>query len=217
MTQLDLFSSEQSLPSNDLRLIGQVNDLMFLENYVTQAEHDQILTAIDNEPWLNDLKRRVQHYGFRYNYKSRSIDYKMYIGALPNWSKPICRRLVEDRLIRYLPDQIIVNEYLPGQGIANHIDCEPCFDDTIISLSLISPCIMEIINKDCLRHRLELLLPPRSLVILSGEARYLWTHGIPARRVDEFNGIKIQRERRISLTFRKVILHQSDQPVDYNI
>lgn len=211
MNQLELFSTEQAFPQNDLRLVGQVSGLKLLENYVSQAEHDQILASIDSEKWLDDLKRRVQHYGYKYNYKSRSIDYNMYIGTLPEWSKLICHRLFEDKLINYLPDQIIVNEYFPGQGIANHIDCEPCFNDTIISLSLISPCVMDIINKEYPKKRIELLLPPRSLVVLSGDARYRWTHGIASRQVDDFNGVKIQRQRRISLTFRKVILSKTGQ------
>jgi alkylated DNA repair dioxygenase AlkB len=29
-----------------------------------------------------------------------------------------------------------------------------------------------------------LYLPPRSLLVLSGEARYLWSHGIAARKSD---------------------------------
>lgn len=210
MNQLNMFSANQVPPVNDLQVVGQVSGLRFLDNYISPTEHEQIVRAIDNEPWLNDLKRRVQHYGFKYNYKSRSIDHNMYIGALPTWSHQLCKRLVEDKLITYLPDQIIVNEYLPGQGIANHIDCEPCFNDTIISLSLISSCVMDIINKDCPSRRIEILLPPRSLVVLSGEARYRWTHGIAGRRVDEFQGQRIYRERRISLTFRKVILRRSD-------
>src|SRR5690606_37114493 len=102
----------------------------------------------DSEQWMDDLKRRVQHYGYKYNYKRRSIDYDMYLGALPQWSGNIINRLIQDKIINYVPDQIIVNEYMPGQGIANHIDCEPCFHDTIISLSLISSCVMDIKQKN---------------------------------------------------------------------
>ncbi len=208
MSQLELFPNDSVMPANDPQIVSQVSGLTFIENYVTQTEHDQILSSIDREPWLNDLNRRVQHYGFKYNYKSRSIDHAMYIGSLPNWSHWLCHRLVEDKLISDLPDQIIVNEYFPGQGIANHIDCEPCFNETIFSLSLVSTCVMDIVKKDNPRRRVGLLLPPRCLVVLTGEARYRWTHGIAGRRVDEFNGIKIYRKRRLSLTFRKVILSE---------
>jgi alkylated DNA repair dioxygenase AlkB len=44
------------------------------------------------------------------------------------------------------------------------------------------------------------------LLILSGEARYDWTHEIPARKSDVINGARQPRTRRVSLTFRTVTL-----------
>jgi len=44
-------------------------------------------------------------------------------------------------------------------------------------------------------------LQPRSVVILTGDARYKWTHSIAARKSDG----DIARGRRISLTYRTVI------------
>ena len=103
-------------------------------------------------------------------------------------------------------DQVIVNEYKPGQGISSHIDCEPCFKDTIVSLSLGSGCVMNFRNKSDKTKKIPVWLAPRSLVILSGEARYEWLHGIAARKWDEWDGEKHERQRRVSLTFRKVII-----------
>lgn len=42
------------------------------------------------------------------------------------------------------------------------------------------------------------------LLILSGPARYDWTHEIPARKSDVINGARQPRRRRVSLTFRAV-------------
>lgn len=50
-----------------------------------------------------------------------------------------------------------------------------------------------------------ILLPARSLLIMSGEARYGWKHSIPARTFDVVDGEWIERERRISLTYREVL------------
>jgi alkylated DNA repair dioxygenase AlkB len=113
-----------------------------------------------------------------------------------------------DDYIAKVPDQVIVNEYLPGQGIANHIDCEPCFGDTIISISLNSTAIMDFINTKT-KQKVEVFLEPRSLVVISGISRKIWTHGIPARKIDHFNAQKIERKLRLSLTFREVILNKS--------
>lgn len=40
-------------------------------------------------------------------------------------------------------DQLIINEYQPGQGINPHIDNVKLFAEPIVSLSLGSECIME--------------------------------------------------------------------------
>ena len=48
-------------------------------------------------------------------------------------------------------------------------------------------------------------LPARSLLIMSGPARYEWQHYIPHRKSDRVCGISIPRaHRRVSLTFRQV-------------
>ena len=49
-------------------------------------------------------------------------------------------------------------------------------------------------------------LEQKSLVVLKGDARDEWLHGIAARKSDELNGQKHTRGRRVSLTFRNVIL-----------
>jgi hypothetical protein len=54
------------------------------------------------------------------------------------------------------------------------------------------------------------LLEPKSIIILQKEARYNWLHGIKARQTNEWQGEKIVRQRRISLTFRRVILGVKD-------
>lgn len=183
----------------------QIVGLTYLSEFINQKQHDELMKAIDAETWLTDLKRRVQHYGFRYDYKSRHVDYTMHIGPLPRWAENVVDILVDQRLVPVRPDQLIVNEYEPGQGIANHVDCEPCFSETIVSLSLGSPCVMNFTNK-ITRDVVPLLLQPRSLVVMRNEARYNWMHGIAARKSDRYRSITIHRGRRVSLTFRKVLL-----------
>ncbi len=203
-TQRQLFEDEPEPIIQNAPGIG-VTGLRYVPNFIDQGRHDQLLKQIDSEPWLDDLKRRVQHYGYRYNYKSRSVDPSMRIGPLPIWANVLGVMLVERGFISEQPDQVIVNEYMAGQGIANHIDCVPCFSDTVISLSLGSPCVMEMTNKRT-GEIIPLLLEPRSLVILQEDARFVWTHGIPARKSDKIGDRLITRRRRVSLTFRKMIL-----------
>ena len=185
-----------------MRTKTEISGLLYIPNFVSVEEQVMLLEVINKQVWLSDLKRRVQHYGYKYDYKRRNIDQSMFLGKLPEWTKFITDRLISQNLIQN-PDQLIVNEYLVGQGISDHIDCEPCFGETIISLTLGSTCVMNFKNGS---DKVEVLLEKGSLVVLTGDARYKWTHGIPARQKDKVGDIIFNRDTRVSLTFRETIL-----------
>ena len=159
--------------------------LTYIPNYITEEKQQELITKIDEQPWLTGLKRRVQHYGYKYDYKARKITPELKIDPVPDW-------------LQVLPnyDQVIINEYQQGQGISSHIDCIPCFSNTICSLSLLSPCEM-VFKKN--NQKISLILEPLSLLIMQNEARYEWQHEIPARKSNV-------KSRRVSITFRAVIL-----------
>ena len=73
--------------------------------------------------------------------------------------------------------------------------------DTIASVSLGSTCVMRFSHCESERRE-ELLLEPRSVLVLSEEARWQWKHEIPARTVDAWQNRERPRTRRVSLTFR---------------
>jgi alkylated DNA repair dioxygenase AlkB len=179
--------------------------LTSIPDYLTLDDETRLLAQLDQQPWSSELRRRVQHYGYRYDYKARMITPEMQAAPLPPWLQELARRVQQDGHTLTLPDQVIVNEYLPGQGIADHIDCVPCFGDGILSLSLGSGCEMRFTEQQT-RLQVPLWLAPRSLLLLQGAARYEWLHGIPARKSDLCNGQRVQRGRRVSLTFRTVVL-----------
>ncbi len=179
--------------------------LTLYPDFITPAEEAEILGILDAHPWRGDLQRRVQHYGYRYDYKARQITPDLYLGPLPVWLENLAHFLVQNGLFPNVPDQVIVNEYLPGQGIAPHIDCVPCFGGVIASLSLGSDVVMDFGRPDGsekISHR----LPARSLVVMTGPARYHWQHSIAKRKTDGVDGQKILRQRRVSLTFRQVVM-----------
>ena len=176
--------------------------LHYAPEYITPAEEAELIAAVDAEPWLEDLRRRVQHYGYRYDYKARRVDASMYLGPLPAWVESVAARLVTTGDMSAVPDQLIVHEYEPGQGISSHRDCVPCFGETICSVSLGSTCVMLFEDSE---NRESLVLERRSLLALRGDARYLWKHSIPARRNDrDEHGLR-PRGRRLSLTFRTIV------------
>ena len=179
--------------------------LSYIADYIDESTEAALLEIIDSQPWMNDLKRRVQHCGWRYDYKARNVTSDLRIGALPDWLQSYAVRLQQGGLFTEIPDQVIINEYQPGQGISAHTDCIPCFSETIASLSLGSPCVMDFSHSKT-GDKSSLLFEPRSLLVLNGDARYIWQHAIAGRKTDRHNGQIIQRARRVSLTFRKVIV-----------
>ncbi len=188
----------------------EIPGVYYHQEFLTTEEHDYYLAKIDGSTWLNDLARRVQHYGYKYSYKTRRIDETMFLGPLPEWAQELALRLYNYEIMPVLADQVIVNEYLPGQGIANHIDCISCFGSTIVTISLCSGCIMDFTAPEPSTSRKWLYLQPKSVLRLSNEARYQWKHGIAKRKTDRLNGIKIPRERRVSITFRSIVLNTSN-------
>lgn len=196
-TELDLTTNIEASNS-------QIPGLTYIPDYISLDEQNLLLSIIDQQEWSTKSQRRVQHYGYQYDYKSGLLASSNYLGALPNWLQNIASRLEGDRLTANIPDQVIINEYQPGQGIINHLDCIPCFGKIIITLSLASPCLMNFTHAQT-SEQLPLLLLPGSLIVMQKAARYEWQHGIAAQTKDNYQGKEITRTRRVSLTFREVL------------
>lgn len=182
-----------------------IQGLSLLEQWIDEAQERALLAAVDAAPWRDDLARRVQHYGFRYDYRARSVDASMRLGPLPPWAEALAARIHREGLAERPPDQVIVNEYQPGQGIARHVDCVPCFGPTVLSLSLAGSCAMDLHAPDG-GVRVAIALRPRALLVLTDEARSRWCHSIAGRKSDLLDGARVPRGRRVSLTFRTVRL-----------
>ncbi|MFS2152426.1 alpha-ketoglutarate-dependent dioxygenase AlkB [Rhizobium sp. Rhizsp42] len=178
--------------------------LTYQPDFISEEIATALVAALDQSPWDETLKRRVQHFGYRYDYRARAVTGDAYLGPLPHWLRDVVASLVLGQHFVEPPDQVIANEYHPGQGISAHVDCLPCFGDNIASISLLSPCEM-IFRHPATAEKRTLTLEPRSLLKMHGPARYEWTHEIPARLADIVDGEKRPRGRRISLTFRNVV------------
>lgn len=178
-----------------------IQGLRYLLQALSSEEQIRVLAEIDNMPWHNELKRRVQHYGYKYDYKARAVNHSMYVGPLPPFAVEVAQHLMSRGLINEFPDQLIVNEYQAGQGISAHVDCEPCFKDTIVTVSLGSTYEMDFISLES-GDVCSTLLKPGGALVLRGAGRYQWMHRIKARKSDR----GVPRGRRVSLTYRNVIL-----------
>ena len=117
-------------------------------------------------------------------------------------------------------NQVTVNHYAPGEGIGSHVDTPSAFGDGLLSCSLNSGIVMEfrkVESKDNHNNssgdqtksrrpvKRLVYLPPRSLLILTGPARYEWEHQIVTRRTDCVDTKILKRGVRVSLTFRTAL------------
>ena len=186
------------------RNVLDIAGLMYMTDFLDKKEEYKVLREIDGSAWSEELQRRVQHYGWKYDYKAREIDPSMHIGALPGWATELGQRLVNLGLLGVTPDQVIVNEYRGDQGISMHTDSRS-FADGIATISLLESWEMNFrLGNDRRKIRLE----RRSVLVMHGDARYRWKHGLPKRKTEPNSpGMvpkRVYRDRRISLTFRKV-------------
>jgi alkylated DNA repair dioxygenase AlkB len=160
--------------------IPAIPRLAYFPAYVTEAEERDLAALIDLQPWDTQWRRRRQPYGASYGKGGITL-------PIPLWGRRLAERLFADGVTDTPFDQMLVNEYLPGQGIALHRDHEP-FGRTVVSLSLLSPCVMDFRHRPTGRRE-RLLLEARSLLVLSDGARWDWEHGIAARKKDAWQGL----------------------------
>lgn len=181
-----------------------VPGLALWENFITPEEEQELIHEIDHDQtWLTTIQRRVQHYGYAFEYDTRDVNLAKPLGKMPRFCQRLLKRLTTGRPdIVPPPNQITINEYIPGQGIAAHVDTVGVFGPTLASLSLASDCVMHF--RDSKKTSKNLDLVQRSVCVFTGEARYRWTHGIAHRKFDLVAGHIRKRRRRISITFRQV-------------
>lgn len=77
-------------------MLTQPNGLTLLPDWISEDLERQLLAAIELENWREDLRRRTQHYGWRYDYKSRHVDGSMRLGDLPLWTASLVRRMMAE-------------------------------------------------------------------------------------------------------------------------
>lgn len=83
----------------------------------------------------------------------------------------------------------------------------------MVSISLGSTAVMRFRKKGDPPLVFDRLLERRSAAVLSGQARFIFTHEIPSRKSDKVDGVKVERERRVSLTFRTLRSLKHDDSV----
>ena len=71
--QLNIFGTDKRNSVNDTEKIGRIKDLSIVEDFISEVEEKKLREFIDKEEWLNDLSRRVHHYGYKYDRLKRQV------------------------------------------------------------------------------------------------------------------------------------------------
>ena len=177
--------------------------LMYYPDFITKEEEAHIVSSLDQRHWLDQLHRRVQHFGLAFDYSTKHVgDVQQ---PFPAWADSLVLK-INSHLSRHLQlNQLTCNEYLPGVGISRHVDTHSAFSDIIPVVSLIDPIAFDLFKGT--DEFTSLWIQPRSLLVMTGEVRYGWLHAIARRKVDvDPLGDRIPRSRRISLTFRETTM-----------
>lgn len=205
-----LMSYCKNIPKYQDNLNEEPSGLIVILDFVTDEIEDKLLGLLKWDE-CKMKNRQVQHFGYEFIYGQNTVDYRNPLERkIPVECDELWTLLDEKcpKFNGFRPDQLTVNKYEPGNGIPSHCDTHSVFEDPIISLSLGSSIVMEFKDPINGKH-FSKLLPRKSLLIMSEESRYGWTHGITPKTSDivktKHNFLTVQqRELRYSFTFRKL-------------
>lgn len=195
----------------------EIPGLLYRPNYVSEEEEKQLMDLIDGRPWNHDIARRTQYYGYTYYHTRQNIlsmqpvdQPDTHTGNLEDMDFLI-NRFVNDKLFPpdHPPTQVLVNEYLNNMSIKGHLDNTNAFGDVIVSLSLCAPSYMTMRSCDDPNKVMKVFMEERSALIMTGDARFAWRHGITRQKQVYIpsTGKTILRDdsyRRVSLTVREI-------------
>ncbi|KAK1385165.1 alkylated DNA repair protein alkB-like [Heracleum sosnowskyi] len=187
--------------------ISSIKGLWLCKDFLDDHQQSLLLSEIHKEGWFCEA----------------SHNQAMRFGDLPAWATEISTSVKETiqftdletclfppNLLCREPffDQLIVNTYQPGEGICAHVDLMR-FEDGIAIVSLESSCVMHFtrVESEATNNlqKVPVYLTPGSLVLMWGEARYLWKHEINRNPgIQIWEGENIDQKRRTSITLRKL-------------
>lgn len=165
----------------DLFDAAPIAGLRYAENLIGEGEEEQLierLLAMDLSPfrfhgWLGN--RKTKSFGWRYDFDDASF---APTDPIPPWLAPL--RESAAAFANREPDDfvhVLVARYDPGAGIGWHRDRDVF--EQVVGISLAAPATLRFRRRKTGGFdRANLDVAPRSVYLLSGEARWEWEHSI---------------------------------------
>ncbi|CAL9167360.1 unnamed protein product [Musa hybrid cultivar] len=121
-------------------VVGSLRTVIYIPNFITESEQSQLLRHIYEVPasrWKSLKNRRLQNWGGVVHEKG------LLPQALPSWLTKITQRIGQQTGLFPSPiNHVLINEYLPDQGIMPHQD-GPAYFPVVAILSLESPITID--------------------------------------------------------------------------
>merc|ERR1719400_522518 len=179
--QLISYEPESSEWNQDLRENLEIS-LKIIPNFITEKDEDSLVKEV--EPHLKRLVYEKNHWdeaiiGFRETERK-------------NWNNvnsEVIQRLRQNAFkpdVKHLPHVHVLDLAEDGH-IKPHIDSPRYCGDTVAVLSLLSDCILKLVNAQMKDYSVKFLVPRRSLYVMSGPSRYDYTHEILANDISLSN------------------------------
>ncbi|XP_030481354.1 alkylated DNA repair protein ALKBH6 homolog [Cannabis sativa] len=192
-------SSSSSKNKVDKFKIGSLPTLMYIPDFITHDQQTLLLNNINGAPhskWKSLKNRRLQNWGGIVHEKG------LLAQPLPPWLAKVTLKICEETGLFPAPiNHVLINEYLPNQGIMPHQD-GPAYFPVVAILSLGSPAVMDFTPHSRLmeeNHKddktldnprpFSVLLMPCSLLIFKDSAYSDYLHGIKDSELQSFNGV----------------------------
>jgi len=162
---------------NNQYTIGTIPTVRYIPNICTLSMEQIITDYIDSydDRWINLRRRRLQQYGGKPTPQGL-VDPE----PLPLFLNQIIDCLMSYQLFptQYRPNHVLINEYLPFQGIFPHTD-GPSYYPLVATISIGGDVIMRYQPRGSSTSILaEVILQSRSLVVTSEEAYTDYMHSI---------------------------------------
>ena len=158
--------------------------MRYEEEFLSREEERALVAILERLPLANmqyqqyTARRRVVNYGGKYDFSAQKLDEA---APLPEWLDSLRERA--GAWAGIAPEaftQALIAEYAPGTPLGWHRDV-PDFED-VIGVSLLHEAVMRFRpyppDGTTRADTLKLTLPPRSIYLLRGAARWEWQHAV---------------------------------------
>ncbi|CAL1533204.1 unnamed protein product [Lymnaea stagnalis] len=124
----------------EYKIVNAPSSVYYIPDFISKTEEDLLLNKVYSAPkpkWTQLSHRKLQNWGGLPHVKG------MVAEALPSWLQCYADKIGQLGIFEEkIPNHVLVNEYLPGQGIMPHED-GPLFYPTVSTISLGSHTMLD--------------------------------------------------------------------------